>query len=52
MYNVLNKIASSNFALNQIKNILPLNIHLLVYNAVVRPHIEYGITTWGGRKKC
>ena len=33
--------------LNQIKNILPLNIRLLVYNALVRPHIEYGIITWG-----
>ena len=32
---------------NQIKNILPLNIRLLVYNALVRPHIEYGIITWG-----
>ena len=52
---VSNKIASSIFALNQIKNILPLNIRLLwVYNAPVRPHIEYGIITWGvGRsKKC
>ena len=22
----------------------------MVYNALVRPHIEYGIITWGGRK--
>ena len=45
--NVLNKIASSIFALNQIKNILPLNIRLLiVLNALGRrPHIEYGIIT-------
>jgi len=33
---VSNKIASSNFALNQIKIILPLNICLLVYNALVK----------------
>jgi len=45
---VSNKIASSIFALNQIKNFLPLNIRPLVYNALVRPHIEYGIITWGG----
>ena len=44
------KIASSIFALSQIKNILPLNIRLLVYNSLVRPHIEYGIVTWGGVK--
>ena len=43
---------SSIFALNQIKNILPLNIRLLVYNALVRPHIEYGIITWGGVKNA
>ncbi len=49
---VSNKIASSIFALNQIKNILPLNIRLLVYNALVRPHIEYGIITWGGVKNA
>ena len=40
------------FALSQIKNILPLNIRLLVYNALVRPHIEYGIVTWGRVKNC
>jgi len=45
-----NKIASSIFALSQIKNILTLNIRLLVYNSLVRPHIEYGIVTWGGVK--
>ena len=33
------------------KNVLPLNIRLLVYNSLVRPHIEYGIVTWGGVKK-
>ena len=27
---------------------MPLNIRLLDYNALVRPHIEYGIITWGG----
>ena len=32
------------------KNVLPLNIRLLVYNSLVRPHIEYGIVTWGGAK--
>jgi len=44
-YHISNEIASSIFALSQIKNILPLNISLLVYNSLVRPHIEYGIVT-------
>ena len=49
---ISNKIASSIFfALSQIKNILPLNIRLLVYNSLERHHIEYGIVTWGGVKK-
>ena len=47
---ISNKIASSIFALSQIKNILQLNICILVYNSLVRPHIEYGIVTWGGGK--
>ena len=50
MKHILNIIASSIFALSQIKNILPLNIRLLVYNSLVRPHIEYGIVTCGGVK--
>ena len=33
-----NKKASSVLALNQIKNVLPLNIRLLVYNSLVRSH--------------
>ena len=36
--------------MSQIKNILPLNIRLLVYYSLVRPHIENGIVTWGGVK--
>lgn len=49
--NISNKIASAVFALNQIKNILPLNIRKIVYNSLVRSHIEYGIMTWGSAKK-
>jgi len=48
---ISNKIASSIFNLSQIRNILPVNICLLVLSLlVVRPHIEYGIVTWGGVK--
>ena len=47
---ISNKTASSIFALPQIKNILPLNIRVLVYNSLVRPHIQYGIVNWGGVK--
>ena len=47
---ISNIIASLIFALSQIMNMLPLNIRLLLYNSLVRPHIEYGIVTWGGVK--
>ena len=40
----------SNKVESQIKNILPLNIRPLVYDSLVRPHIEYGNVTWGGVK--
>ena len=36
--------------MSQIKNILQLNIRLLVYNSLVRPHIEYVTVSWGGVK--
>ena len=45
-----NNIASSIFDLSQIKNILPLNIGLLVYNSLEWHHIEYVIVTCGGVK--
>jgi len=48
--NISNKIAGSIFALSQIKNILPLNIRLLVFNSLVRPHIEYRNVTLNCKK--
>ena len=44
---VINKISSSNFALNQIKKIIPMNIRKTVYNSLVKPHLEYSIIAWG-----
>ena len=47
---VSNKVSSANFALNRVKHILPLNIRKLVYNSLVKSHIEYGIIAYGGSK--
>ena len=44
------KIASANFALNSIKRYLPLRIRKLVYNSLIRCHLEYGILAYGGAK--
>ncbi len=40
------KIASGAYLINKNKNFLPLNLRKLLYNALVRPHIEYGICAW------
>ena len=44
---VINKVSSANFALNQLKKILPLNITKTIYNSLVKPHIEYSLIPWG-----
>ena len=43
---ICNKITSANFALNQVKNTLPINVRKLVYNSLIRCHIEYGILAY------
>ena len=45
---VRSKISSGNYALARTKHLLPPNIRLILYNSLVRPHLEYGIVTWGG----
>ena len=48
---VINKVSSANYALNQLKKILPINIRKTIYNSLVKPHLEYSIITWG-HSKC
>ena len=45
---VQNKISTGNFFLARAKNFLPCKILLNLYNCLVRPHLEYGILSWGG----
>ena len=47
---VINKISSSNYALNQLKKFVPISIRKTIYNSLVKPHIEYAITCWGNTK--
>jgi len=44
---VINKVSSANFALNQLKKVLPINIRKTIYNSLIKPHLEYSIITWG-----
>ena len=48
---VQNKISSGNYLLARAKNDLPQNIKLMLYNTLIRPHLEYGILAWGGLAK-
>lgn len=41
------KLKSNAFLINSNKNILPEKIRLLLYNALIKPHLEYGCTIWG-----
>ena len=42
------KISSGNYALARSKYFLPQSVRLLLYNSLVKPHLEYGILAWGG----
>ena len=44
---VTQKLASGSFLLNKSKNFLPLSIRKLIYNSLIKSHIEYGILAWG-----
>ena len=49
---VKNKVSSSLFALSKIRNLLPSNIKLTIYNSLFRSFVEYGISAWGlGKSK-
>ena len=38
---VRGKLSSANYALSRIKNLLPTNIKLDIYNALFKSHLEY-----------
>ena len=47
---VKNKASSAVFALSSVKNFLPSNIKLTIYNSLFRSFIEYAISAWGCNK--
>ena len=44
---VATKIRSANFMLNLVKNTLPEKLRITLYNALVKPHIEYCLGLYG-----
>ena len=47
LIHVSNKISSGLFALNQVKKILPENIMIMIYNSLIKCHLEYACIAWG-----
>ena len=45
--NVSNKLVKTVGVLNILKKTLPLNILRIIYNALILPHLNYGILAWG-----
>ena len=48
---VSNKLVKTLGVLNILNNTLPLNILRIVYNALILPHLNYGILAWGHAKR-
>ena len=46
--NIQSKISAGNFALARVKKTLPTSIKNLLYNSLIKSHLEYGILAWGG----
>ena len=42
------KLATANYLINSVKNYLPLYVRKTLYNSFFKPHMEFGITLWGG----
>ena len=47
---VAHRISGSLYALKQAKSVLSTKILKLLYNALVKPHLDYGLIVWGGTK--
>lgn len=48
---IINKLNSANHILRKIKNTIPLKQKILIYNAIFKPHLEYGAPIWAKNKK-
>ena len=45
--NICKKVSKTTGIMNRLKNTLPRNILLTLYNSLVLPHLTYGILAWG-----
>lgn len=47
---ISNKLKSAIYQLNKCKRLIPLKVRLLLYNGLVKSHLQYGIEIWGTAK--
>ena len=45
------KVSRALFSIKQVKKILPLHCLRTLYNALIQPHLSYGIIAWGNSDK-
>ena len=45
------KIARVNGVLSRLKRFVPCNILTMIYNALIQPHLNYGVLLWGNNVK-
>ena len=44
---IANKISRTVGVINRLKDYIPQNVLLTIYNTLIIPHLNYGILTWG-----
>ena len=49
--NCKNKILSGTYAINSLKNILPIKQLMTLYYSLIHPYLNYGVLLWGGAHK-
>ena len=47
IYLIANKISRTVVVINRLKNYIPQNVLLTIYNTLIIPHLNYGILQWG-----
>ena len=45
---ICKKVRLAIFTLHQISKTVPIHIRIMIYNALVKPHIDYCLPIWGG----
>jgi len=47
---IISKVKKNLYVLSVNKKLLPLRVRMLLYNALVKPTLDYGLLIWGGKQ--